>query len=61
MHHLQKAVADMMSKFDAFVQKGSGWVVRQVRMFSLTVNRFTMFLGNAECTSTSLPLKLKRT
>ena len=26
MHHLRKAVADMMSKFDAFVQKGSGWV-----------------------------------
>ena len=59
MHHLQKAVADMMFKFDAFVQKGSGWVVRQVKMFSLTVNRFTMFLGGAECTS--LPLKLKRT
>ena len=59
MHRLWKAVADMMSKFDAFVQKGSGWVVRQVKMFSLTVNRFTMFSGGAECTS--LPLKLKRT
>ena len=59
MHHLWKAVADMMSKFDAFVQKGSGWVVRQVKMFSLTVNRFTMFSGSTECTS--LPLKLKRT
>ena len=58
-HHLCKAVADMMRKFDAFIQKGSGWVVKQVKMFSLTVNRFTMFSGGGECTS--LPLKLKRT
>ena len=49
MHHLQKAVADMMSNFDAFMQKGSGWVVRQVKMVK----------SGAECTS--LPLDLKRT
>ena len=59
MNRLRKAVADMMGKFDAFVQKGSGWVVRKVKMFSLSVNRFTMFSGGAECVS--LPLKLKRT
>ena len=56
---LHKAIADMMSKFDAFIQKGSGWVVRQVKMFSLTVNKFTMFSGGGNCVS--LPLKLKKT
>ena len=59
IHHLWKAVADIMSKFDAFMQKGSGWAVRQVKIFSLTVKRFTMFSGRVECMS--FPLKLKRT
>ena len=35
---LGRAIGEMMSKFEAFVQQGSGWVVREVKVFSLTVN-----------------------
>ncbi|MCG8621927.1 MAG: hypothetical protein MJE68_08035, partial [Proteobacteria bacterium] len=55
---LRQAIADMMSKFDAFVQKGSGWVVREVKMFSLTVNKFTMFSGGGKCAS--LPTRVRK-
>lgn len=55
---LNKSIADMMTKFDAFVQKGSGWVVKKVQLFSMTVNKFYLFSGGNFCSS--LPLKLKR-
>ena len=55
---LQKSVGDMMSKFDAFVHQGSGWVVKQVKTFSLNVNQFILFSGGSFCSS--LPLRIKR-
>ena len=42
---LGRAIGEMMSKFEAFVQQGSGWVVREVKVFSLTVNTFVLFSG----------------
>ena len=55
---LQKSVGDMMSKFDAFIHQGSGWVVKQVKTFSLNVNQFILFSGGSFCLS--LPLRIKR-
>ena len=55
---LQKSVGDMMSKFDAFVHQGLGWVVKQVKTFSLNVNQFILFSGGSFCSS--LPLRIKR-
>ena len=37
---LNKSAQDMLSKFDAFVHQGSGWVVKEVKVFSLNVNEF---------------------
>ena len=55
---LNKSVQDMLGKFDAFVHQGSGWVAKEVRMFSLNVNEFTLFSGGGGCSS--LPLRNKR-
>ena len=48
----------MLGKFDAFVHQGSGWVVKEVKVFSLNVNEFTLFSGGEGCSS--LPLRIKR-
>ena len=53
-----KSVQDMLGKFDAFVHQGSGWVVKEVKVFSLNVNEFTLFSGGGGCSS--LPLHIKR-
>ena len=42
---LKKSIQDMLGKFDAFVHQGSGWAVKEVRVFSLNVNEFTLFSG----------------
>ena len=42
---LKKSIQDMLGKFDEFVHQGSGWVVKEVRVFSLSVNEFTPFSG----------------
>ena len=55
---LKKSIQDMLGKFDAFVHQGLGWVVKEVRVFSLNVNEFTLFSGGRGCPS--LPLRIKR-
>ena len=55
---LNKSAQDMLSKFDAFVQQGSGWVVKEVKVLSLNVNEFTLFSGGGGCSS--LPLRIRR-
>ena len=55
---LNKSAQDMLGKFDAFIHQGSGWVVKQVKVFSLNVNEFTLFSGGGGCSS--LPLRIKR-
>ena len=42
---LKKSIQDMLGKFDAFVHQGSGWAVKEVRVFSLNINEFTLFSG----------------
>ena len=56
---LGRAIGEMMSKFEAFVQQGYGWVVREVKVFSLTVNTFVLFSGGQFCSA--LPPILART
>ena len=55
---LNKSVQDMLGKFDAYVHQGSGWVVKEVKVFSLNVNEFKLFSGGGGCPS--LPLRIKR-
>ena len=55
---LNKSVQDMLGKFDAFVHQCSGWVIKEVRVFSLNANEFTLFSGGRGCSS--LPLHIKR-
>ena len=55
---LNKLAQDMLGKFDAFVHQGSGWVVKEVKVFSLNINEFTLFSGGGGCSS--LPLHIKR-
>ena len=55
---LYKLAQDMLSKFDAFVHQGSGWVVKEVKVFSLNVNEFILFSGRGGCSS--LPLRIRR-
>ena len=55
---LNKSAQDMLSKFNAFVHQGSGWVVKEVKVFSLNVNEFTLFSGGGGCSS--LPLCIRR-
>ena len=55
---LNKSTQDMLGKFDAFIHQGSGWVVKEVKVFSLNVNEFTLFSGGGCCSS--LPLHIRR-
>ena len=55
---LNKSVQDMLGKFDAFVHQGLGWVVKEVKVFSLNINEFIHFSGGGGCSS--LPLRIKR-
>ena len=55
---LNKLAQDMLGKFDAFIHQGLGWVVKEVKVFSLNVNDFTLFSGGGGCSS--LPLHIKR-
>ena len=57
---LNKSAQDMLSKFDAFVHQGSGWVVKEVKVFSLNVNEFTLFSGGGGCSSLPLPIRRSR-
>lgn len=50
---LNGALRDIEQRFDAFVERGSGWVVKKVLQFCLTVNRFKLFQGG--CKKSSLP------
>ena len=55
---LNKSAQDMLGKFNAFIHQGLGWVVKEVKVFSLNVNEFTLFSGGGCCSS--LPLRIKR-
>ena len=39
---LNSALWDVEARFDSFVERGSGWVVKKVLQFYLTVNSFKL-------------------
>ena len=42
---LDEVLRDIEQHFDAFVERGSGWVVKKILRFCLTVNCFKLFQG----------------
>ena len=56
---LQIAVQKVLSRYDSFVQKGSGWILRKIQKVSVTVNRFKLFRGG--CKLQKLPQRLTQT
>ena len=54
---IKKASADIFSRFDSFVEKGSGWVVKRVIKLSISLNRYRFFQGG--CASVALPRALR--
>ena len=53
---LKKAVQSAYSKFDAFVEMGSGWVLRKVKDVSIALVAFQLFRGG--CGAATLPASL---
>ena len=45
---LNSALRDVEPRFDSFVERGSGWVVKKVLQFCLTVNSFKLFKGGCK-------------
>ena len=45
---LNSALRDVEAHFDSFVERGSGWVVKKVLQFCLTVNSFKLFKGGCK-------------
>ena len=55
---LEAAYRDIMNRFEAFVEVGSGWVMKRVLRFCLTINRFKIFQGG--CSKSSMPETLRK-
>ena len=55
---LDSAYGDIEKRFDAFVEVGSGWVMKRVLVFCLTVNRFRIFQGG--CSKSTMPESLRK-
>lgn len=57
----KQMISQVLSRYDAFVQTGSGWNLCYVSKLSLTLMRFRLFSGGAKNLSSSpLPKKLKK-
>ena len=58
--HIRKkintAIRDIYKRYDSFVQRGSGWVLKKVSKFSVSIMKFKLFQGG--CLSTLLPREL---
>ena len=55
---LNSAYLEVEKRFDAFVEGGSGWVMKRVLHFSLCLNRYKLFRGG--CPKVSLPASLRK-
>ena len=55
---LNVAYHEVEKRFDAFVEGGSGWVMKTVLHFSLFLNRFKLFKGG--CDELPLPATLRK-
>ena len=60
--HIRKkintAIRDIYKRYDSFVQRGSGWVLKKVSKFSVSIMKFKLFQGG--CLSTLLPRELHK-
>ena len=58
--HIRKkintAIRDIYKRYVSFVQRGSGWVLKKVSKFSVSIMKFKLFQGG--CLSTLLPREL---
>ena len=58
--HIRKkintAIGGIYKRYDSFVQRGSGWVLKKVSRFSVSIMKFKLFQGG--CLSTLLPREL---
>ena len=58
--HIRKkintAIRDIYKRYDSFVQRGSGWVLKKVSKFSVSIMKFKLFQGG--CLSALLPREL---
>ena len=50
---INTAIRDIYKRYDSFVQRGSGWVLKKVSKFSVSIMKFKLFQGG--CLSTLLP------
>ena len=53
---INTAIRDTYKRYDSFVQRGSGWVLKKVSKFSVSIMKFKLFQGG--CLSTLLPKEL---
>ena len=53
---INTAIRDIYKRHDSFVQRGSGWVLKKVSKFSVTIMKFKLFQGS--CLSALLPREL---
>ena len=57
----KQMISQLLSRYDAFVQTGSGWNLSQVKRVSLTMMRFRLFMGGKKNVKhCNLPTKLKK-
>ena len=60
--HIRKkintAIRDIYKRYDSFVQRGSGWVLKKVSKFSVSIMKFKLFQGG--CLSALLPRELRK-
>ena len=50
---LTESLAEIIGFYDSFVQKGSGWCLKEVQQIKMTVVKFTLFAGG--CANVKLP------
>ena len=55
---INTAIRDIYKRYDSFVQRGSGWVLKKVSKFSVSIMKFKLFQGG--CLSTLLPRELRK-
>ena len=53
---IKMALHDIFQCYDSFVKRGSGWVLKKVLQFSITIMKYKLFQGG--CLSTLLPPSL---
>ena len=55
---INTAIRDIYNRYDSFVQRGSGWVLKKVSKFSVSIMKFKLFQGGS--LSTLLPRELHK-